>query len=80
MFRYESPGGISLSTTTSIQLVRLALQAAEKKLGIEELARRLKAPDTLVRTWRDGYSAIPQSKFELLISVMSDVDEHWKSE
>jgi len=69
-----------LPTTTSIQLVRLALAAAEKKLGMEMLARRLKAPETTVRAWRDGHSAIPQAKLAMLVDVMSDVDPHWKPE
>jgi hypothetical protein len=69
-----------LPTTTSIQLVRLAIAAAEAKIGMEELVRRLKAPESTVRAWRDGHGAIPQKKFVLLIEVMTDVDPHWKPE
>jgi len=45
---------------------------------MEELVRRLKAPESTVRAWRDGHGAIPQKKFVLLIEVMADVNPHWK--
>ena len=72
--------GASVSTTTSIQLVRLALQEAEKKLGFDKRASRLKARDTTLRAWRDGHSAIPQSKFIILVELMSEVDPNWRPE
>lgn len=67
-----------MASTTSIQLVRMALAAAEAKLGMEMLARRLKAPETTVRAWRDGHSAMPQPKLVMLVDVMAEVDPHWK--
>ena len=63
-----------------IQLTRQAIAAAEKKIGMIELARRLKAPETTVRAWREGHGAMPQSKFALLIEVMAAVHPYWNPE
>ena len=69
-----------MPTTTSIQLVQRAIEAAEAKVGTEELARRLKAPVSTVRAWRDGHGAMPPKKFVLLIDVMAELDPRWKPE
>ena len=69
-----------LPNTTSIQLARRAIENAEAKVGMEELARRLKAPASTVRAWRDGHLAIPQAKFVLLIDMMATIDPQWKPE
>ena len=45
-----------------------------------ELARRLKAPESTVRAWRDGHGSIPQKKFVLLVDVMAAVNPDWKAE
>ena len=69
-----------MPTTTSILLVRRAIEAAESKLSMEELARRLKAPESTVRAWRDGHAPIPQQKFVALIDVMIEVNPDWRPE
>lgn len=69
-----------MPTTTSIHLARRAIEVAESKIGMEDLARRLGAPESIVRAWRDGRESMPPRKYVLLIDVMADVDPGWKPE
>jgi hypothetical protein len=55
-----------------------ALEIAEKRLGLEELARRLKAHPETLRAWRYGHATIPERKFLLLVDVPNDVDPLWQ--
>ena len=66
--------------TTSIQIIRRALEAAEAKIGMVELARRLKAPESTVKAWRDGHGAPPQAKAVSLIHLMAQVLPDWTTE
>ncbi len=58
-------------------LVARAIEVAEQKIGIEELARRLNAPDTTVRAWRDRHASMPERKFLLLVDVLAELDVGW---
>ena len=58
-------------------LVVRAIEVAEQRLGMEELARRLKTPDTTVRAWRDRHATMPERKFLLLVDVLAELDVTW---
>jgi len=58
-------------------LIIKGLQIAESRLGMEELSRRLGAPDTLVRAWRMGHVTMPQRKFLALVDILTELDPSW---
>jgi len=58
-------------------LVKRALQVAEGRLGMEELAARLKAHSSTVIAWRDGHATMPERKFLLLVDVLTELDPSW---
>jgi hypothetical protein len=51
-------------------LVACVLEVAEAKLGIEELARRLKISSDQVRAWRDGQILAPEHKLLAVADVL----------
>ena len=55
-----------------LQAIR-SIEMAERRLGMDELSRRLGAPDTTIRAWRQGHSTIPPHKVQKLIKVLSDI-------
>ncbi len=58
-------------------LVTRALEVAEKRLGMEELATRLGAPDTLIQAWRFGHATIPEAKFLKLVDILTELVVAW---
>ena len=55
-----------------------ALAVAEKRLGMEELCRRLDAPETAVRDWQSGMAEMPDKDFLKLVDIVTDVEpEFW---
>jgi len=58
-------------------LVARALKVAEKHLGIDELARRLVAPETLIRSWEMGFATMPEYKFLRLVDILTELDPTW---
>lgn len=59
-------------------LVRRALAAAEKRLGIQGLCDRLGAPEALVRAWQSGAIEMPDKDFLRLIDIVTDIEpEFW---
>ena len=58
-------------------LVMKALEVAEKKLGMEELSRRLGAADTTIRDWRMGLATMPERKWLRLVDILVDLDPNW---
>ena len=58
-------------------LVSRALAVAEKRLGMEELCRRLVAPEALLQAWRLGHSTMPEYKFLRLVDILTELDPSW---
>src|SRR5256885_13389110 len=57
----------------AIVLVKRALDVAETRLGIQELSKRLNAPDSIVRAWRDGVAIMSKPTFFLLVDVLTEL-------
>ena len=49
------------------------IETAERKLGMDELSRRLGAPDTTIRAWRQGHATIPPYKFQRLVKLLAEI-------
>ena len=45
------------------------LNMAEKRIGLAELAKRLKAPEHLVEAWIKGHATMPERKLLLLADL-----------
>jgi transcriptional regulator with XRE-family HTH domain len=58
-------------------LISRAIDVAEKRLGMEELARRLGVSESIIQTWRMGRAAMPQSDFLRLIDILTSLDIQW---
>jgi hypothetical protein len=58
-------------------LVARALDVAEKRLGIDELCRRLIVNEATIRGWRFGHTTMPEYKFLLLIDILIDIEPSW---
>jgi hypothetical protein len=59
-------------------LIARALDVAEKRLGMRELCRRLVAPETMIRAWHLGHTAMPKYKFLQLVDLLAELDPSWK--
>ena len=44
---------------------------------MEELAKRLGAPDTLIQAWRFGHATMPEAKFLKLVDILTDLAISW---
>ncbi len=66
-----------MNRITENPMVMRALQVAEQKLGLEQLSRRLSAPDATLRAWRDGQTTMPQHRFLLLVDLLTALDPSW---
>ena len=53
------------------------LEIAEKRLGMEELSRRLGAPEPTIRAWRFGHATMPEYKFLRLVDILTELDPDW---
>jgi len=58
-------------------LITRGLEIAEKRLGIEELAKRLGAAETSIRAWRFGHATMPEYKFLRLVDILTVLDPAW---
>jgi len=58
-------------------LITRGLEIAEKRLGMEELCKRLRATETSIRAWGLGHATMPEYKFLQLVDILSDLDPHW---
>lgn len=58
-------------------LVCRALEIAEKRLGVRELALRLKVSEDVITAWRYGESTMPSQKFLDLVDMLVDVQPTW---
>ena len=55
-----------------------ALTVAEKRLGLEQLCKRLDAPEAAIRSWQTGTTDMPDKDFLRLIDLITDIDpEFW---
>ena len=53
------------------------IQLAADKVGLDEVARRIKVPEALLVAWRDGKAAIPRGEFLRLVDVLLELDVGW---
>jgi hypothetical protein len=54
------------------------LVEAEKRLGIEELARRLGATEPAIRGWQTGAVEMPDKHFLVLVDILTELaPEFW---
>ena len=60
-------------------LVMRAISVVERKIGIAELAVRLKVPEDLVKAWRDGHATMPERKFLMLVDVLNHIVPSWET-
>ena len=58
-------------------LITKGIEIAEGDLGIEELCRRIGAPQTLVRAWQLGHARMPECKFLRLVDILTELDPQW---
>ena len=58
-------------------LITKALEIAEKRLGIEELSKRLGEHETAIRAWRFGHATMPEHKFLQLVDMLIELDPNW---
>jgi len=61
-------------------LVMKALELAENRLGIDELSRRLGAPETTIRDWRMGFATMPERKWFKLVDIVMDLQPGWDND
>ncbi len=60
------------------ELRQRILRRAASKIGIPELARRLKVPAHLVEAWMTGHASMPQDKLLALADLIVKLDEKKK--
>lgn len=58
-------------------LVTKGLEIAEKRLGVEELSKRLGAPESTIHAWRFGHATMPEYKFLRLVDILTELDPDW---
>jgi hypothetical protein len=58
-------------------LIARGLEIAERKLGIVELSVRLGSPVSSIQAWKLGHASMPQSKFLMLVDLLTQIDPHW---
>ena len=58
-------------------LIARALDVSERRLGIEELAKRLDAAATTVRAWRLGHATMPEDRFLKLVDILTELAVDW---
>ncbi|MGQ0651913.1 MAG: hypothetical protein ACT4P4_06540 [Betaproteobacteria bacterium] len=49
------------------------LVEAAKRLGRDELARRLNVPEALLETWMNGHATMPERKFIALVDLLDHI-------
>jgi DNA-binding transcriptional regulator YiaG len=59
-------------------LIARALEIAEKKLGVRDLAWRLHASEATLRAWTSGEATMPQHRFLRLVDVLTELDPSWQ--
>jgi hypothetical protein len=55
------------------EVLRSGLERVLARLGLEETARRLRAPADLVRAWAAGHATMPERKQRLLLDLLDEI-------
>jgi len=58
-------------------LVSKGLEIGEKHFGIQELAKRLRTVESVIRAWSMGHAAMPEYKFLRLLDILAGIDPQW---
>jgi len=58
-------------------LIAKGIEIAQARLGIEELCKRLDAPEALIRAWQLGHITMPESRFLRLVDILTELDPSW---
>jgi len=58
-------------------LVARAIQVAQYKLGLDQLARKMNVSQALLKAWRDGQASMPRADFLALVDLLLDLDISW---
>jgi hypothetical protein len=53
--------------------VKGGLERALERLGLEEVAKRLRAPENLVQAWAAGHATMPERKLRLLLDLLDEI-------
>ena len=67
-----------MNRTAGTPLVLRAIAVVEQKIGLAELATRLKVPDDTLLAWRNGHVTMPERNFLLLVDLLTDVGATWE--
>jgi hypothetical protein len=54
---------------------RNLLESAAKRIGREELAKRLNVPDHLLTAWMSGHASMPERKFLQLADLIEQLGD-----
>jgi hypothetical protein len=58
-------------------IVQRAIEFAQKRLGMEEFARQIGAPPTIIAAWRIGAVAVPDATFLRVIELVTALDPNF---
>jgi transcriptional regulator with XRE-family HTH domain len=58
-------------------LIARGLEAAEQRLGADQLAKRLGVSQRAIAAWRLGNATMPESKFLKLVKILTQLGIPW---
>jgi len=58
-------------------IIGKALEIAEKRLGVVELAKRLYTTVSLIQAWRMDHATMPEYKFLRLADLLNELEPDW---
>jgi DNA-binding transcriptional regulator YiaG len=58
-------------------IIAKAFEIAEKHLGIDDLCRLLRVPDSTIRNWATGVTPMPGQKLLKLVEILHELDPNW---
>ena len=61
----------------SSALIMRVIAVLDKKIGMAELAARLKVPEDTLRAWRNGHATMPERKFLVLVDILTEHVPSW---
>jgi len=62
---------------TPSPLISRALDVAVKRVGMDQLSKRLGVPVSTIETWRLGGLVMPQADFLRLIDLLTTLEVRW---